>query len=230
MLEQLPVKIAPQQVSSLEAIADEIVVMAKKGAYPKSIYDKLVLDHPGFSGSLSAVKRVWRQWHKARGVQAEDVAIPVDTAPGDVAQVDFGYVGMLVDPDTGKLRKAWVFTLVLGYSRHLFAKIVFDQRADTWVQLHIEAFRALGVERSDEGLNRTYRELVFFLAPLHDNVAKRLIKSPKPYFVDTALLTYLLGLHDPEPTLRGPLGGALMDTVVVAEWRKAHRHRERSRR
>jgi transposase len=72
------------------------------------------------------VKRLWRRWRKGRGVQAEDVAIPVETLPGDVAQVDFGYVGMLVDPVTRKLRRAWVFTMVLGYSRHLFAKIVFE--------------------------------------------------------------------------------------------------------
>jgi transposase len=180
VLGQLPVKTVPQQISSLEAIVADIVKMAARGAYPKAIYDALVLEDPAFSGSLSAVKRVWRQWHKARGVQAEDVAIPVDTAPGDVAQVDFGYVGMLVDVETGKPRKAWVFTLVLGYSRHIFARIVFDQRAETWIQLHIEAFAALGgvpativpdnlkaavirasfgVERSDSGLNRTYLEL-----------------------------------------------------------------------
>lgn len=70
--------------------------------------------------------------------------------------MDFGYVGFLVDPKTHQRRRAWVFTMVLGYSRHLFAKIVFDQRTETWVQLHVEAF---GVERDDSGLNRTFIEL-----------------------------------------------------------------------
>jgi|GEM_PF-3348199 len=28
-----------------------------------------------------------------RGVQPQEVAIPVDTAPAEIAQVDFGYVG-----------------------------------------------------------------------------------------------------------------------------------------
>ncbi|MBA2741679.1 MAG: IS21 family transposase [Actinobacteria bacterium] len=180
VLAQVPVKTPLQQVSSLEGLADKVFEMAKRGAKPKAIFDKLVLDDPDFKGSVSAVKRLWRRWKKDRGVQAEDVAIPVDTLPGDVAQVDFGYVGMLVDPATRKLRRAWVFTMVLGYSRHLFAKIVFDQRAETWVQLHIEAFAelggvprtivpdnlkaaviraAFGVEREDSGLNRTYCEL-----------------------------------------------------------------------
>ena len=47
----------------------------------------------------------------------EDVAIPVVTEPGDVAQVDFGYAGRVYDPSNGMLRKAWVFVLVLAYSR-----------------------------------------------------------------------------------------------------------------
>ena len=45
-------------------------------------------------------------------MQAEDVAIPVETAPGQVAQVDFGYAGYLHDPETGQASKAWVFVMV----------------------------------------------------------------------------------------------------------------------
>ena len=41
-------------------------------------------------------------------LQETDVAVPVVTAPGDVAQVDFGYAGRLADPTTGKLRRAWL--------------------------------------------------------------------------------------------------------------------------
>jgi transposase len=177
---QLPVKAAPQQVSTLQDLVPEIERMAGLGAFPKAIFDALRLKHPGFEGKLSAVKRVWRAWRKKRGVRAEDVAIPVETAPGQVAQVDFGYVGTLVDPATGKARRAWVFTCVLGFSRHMFAKIVFDQRAETWIQLHVEAFAwfggvpetvvpdnlkaavlraAFGVDRDETGLNRTYVEL-----------------------------------------------------------------------
>jgi len=51
----------------------------------------------------------------------EDVTIPVETAPGLIAQVDFGYVGFVVDPATGEPRKAWVFLMILGFSRHFFA-------------------------------------------------------------------------------------------------------------
>ncbi len=66
---------------------------------------------------------------------------------------------------------------------------------------------------------------VFLLQPLHGNYAKRLVKSPKLYFTDTALATFLVGLHDPSPTMLGPMAGALVETVVVVEWLKAFRHR-----
>lgn len=86
------------------------------------------------------MKRRCARLRKPLGPAPQDVAIPVDTAPGEVAQVDFGYVGLRFDPDMQTKRKAWVFLLVLGHSRHLFAKVGFDQRAETWQQLHVEAF------------------------------------------------------------------------------------------
>jgi hypothetical protein len=61
-----------------------------------------------------------------------------------VAQVDFGYVGKLYDPERGQLRRAWVFIMVLGFSRHLFARVVFDQRQETWLELHTLAFEHFG--------------------------------------------------------------------------------------
>jgi hypothetical protein len=77
-------------------------------------------------------------------VQPDDVAIPVHTEPGQFAQVDFGYLGKLYDPKEKRFRKAWVFVMVLGFSRHMFAQIVFDQKTRTWLRLHVEAFAELG--------------------------------------------------------------------------------------
>jgi transposase len=34
--------------------------------------------------------------------------------------------------------------MVLGYSRHMFAQIVFDQCTETWIRLHMEAFAYFG--------------------------------------------------------------------------------------
>ena len=128
---------------------------------------------------MSAIKQMCLRIKKERGVQPQDVAIPVETDPGEVPKVDFGFAGKLYDPARGILRKAWFFVMVLGFSRHQFARIVFDQRAETWLQLHVEAFETFGgvvrtvvldnlkaaVIRASFGqsdwldLNRSYREL-----------------------------------------------------------------------
>ena len=144
LIEVLPPKRAPQQVSSIEQWTEAIEAMVKRDAQPQAIYDCLRLERQDFAGSLSAVKRLVARLTAARPVSARDVAIPVLSAPGEIAQVDFGYVGRLYDSGAGVLRRAWVFVLVLTYSRHLFARVVFDQRIDTWLALHAEAFAALG--------------------------------------------------------------------------------------
>ena len=48
---------------------------------------------------------------------------------GEIADVDFGYMGLCYDPVEKRNRKAWVFSLRLRYSRKAFRKIVFDQIA-----------------------------------------------------------------------------------------------------
>ena len=58
--------------------------------------------------------------------------------------MDFGYVGKLFDPTTMTLRKAWCFVMVLGFSRHMVVRVAFDQRIETWLALHVEAFAELG--------------------------------------------------------------------------------------
>jgi transposase len=142
-----PRRTPPQQVSSVEAWIDQVEKLRKTGLRPRAIYDRLRLEDEGFRESgatLSAVKRLWRRLRRAQGVRAEDVAIPVETRAGEVAQVDFGYVGRLYDPVQRVMRKAWVFVMVLGYSRHMVTRIVFDQTVETWLWLHVEAFEELG--------------------------------------------------------------------------------------
>jgi predicted AAA+ superfamily ATPase len=65
--------------------------------------------------------------------------------------------------------------------------------------------------------------IVFLLPPLHANVSKRLIKSPKLYFYDVGLAAYLLGIESERQTLTHPLRGALFENLVVMETLK-HRY------
>jgi uncharacterized protein len=66
---------------------------------------------------------------------------------------------------------------------------------------------------------------IFLLQPYFVNFGKRIIKSPKLYFMDLGIATFLLGLHSREPILKGPMIGPLFETLVVSEWVKAFHHR-----
>lgn len=143
--DRFPTARPPQQSTSVSRWLPAIeCLVLEKSSGPTAIYDLLRLEHPEFDGSLSAVKRACAQILKNRPIQPGDVTMPVETVAGDVAQVDFGYVGKLHDPDRGRLRRAWLFALTLGFSRHTVARIVFDQKAETWIRLHVECLRELG--------------------------------------------------------------------------------------
>lgn len=59
--------------------------------------------------------------------------------------------------------------------------------------------------------------IVFRLQPWHANVSKRLIKSPKLYFYDVGLASYLLGIENETHVSRHPLRGALFENLAVQE-------------
>ncbi len=53
-----------------------------------------------------------------------------DTAPGEVAELDFGRLGLIQDPETGRRRTAWALIVVLAYSRHCFVWPTFGQKLE----------------------------------------------------------------------------------------------------
>lgn len=64
-------------------------------------------------------------------------------------------------------------------------------------------------------LQSTY--VIKLLQPFHENLSKRLVKSPKVIFLDTGMLCYLLGIQGGEEWDKSPLRGALFENMVVAE-------------
>lgn len=67
--------------------------------------------------------------------------------------------------------------------------------------------------------------VMFRLPPLHVNLRKRLIKTPKLVFYDSGLLCYLLGIREPDQLRQHPLRGAIFETWVIAEIIKSRLHR-----
>ena len=64
--------------------------------------------------------------------------------------------------------------------------------------------------------------LVYLLKPYHNNLTKRLVKTPKLYFLDTGLCSYLCGWESPKTLEISMMSGALLETYVVSEILKSY--------
>jgi uncharacterized protein len=67
--------------------------------------------------------------------------------------------------------------------------------------------------------------MIVLLEPWFNNASKRMVKSPKLYFTEVALQTSLCGINSREELQRSPLLGALWETFVCAELRRAESER-----
>jgi hypothetical protein len=146
-------------------------------AVPVSVIHQRLRDEEALDASVASVRRYVRGRFPDRPKSASEVEFagpPVD--PGESAQVDYGYLGVWLDPFTGRRRRVWAFSMVLSYSRHLFIYPVLkmDQRA--FVEAHVAAFSYYGgcvsrvvldnlrtgvvkADIYDPKLNRAYAEL-----------------------------------------------------------------------
>ena len=69
------------------------------------------------------LKRNWRRLSKTT-VRMED------TPPGEVAEADFGRLGMITDPATGRRQAVWAMVIVLCHSRHCFVWPIQSQQLE----------------------------------------------------------------------------------------------------
>ncbi|MDH5670933.1 MAG: ATP-binding protein [Myxococcales bacterium] len=67
--------------------------------------------------------------------------------------------------------------------------------------------------------------VVLLLPPYFANLGKRLVKSPKLYFLDTGLLCHLLGMRRPDALGDSALLGALFETLVAGQLVRAFENR-----
>ena len=63
-------------------------------------------------------------------------------APGEEAQIDYGYIGTVLVG--GRRKKAWIFVMTLSHSRYMYAEIAFTQTVQSFIQSHVNAFRHFG--------------------------------------------------------------------------------------
>ncbi|MCH2228673.1 MAG: DUF4143 domain-containing protein [Candidatus Caenarcaniphilales bacterium] len=60
-------------------------------------------------------------------------------------------------------------------------------------------------------------QIISLLQPYYKNLGKRIVKSPKLYFLDTGLVSYLSGNSNQDIIQNGPMSGALFENFVIAE-------------
>jgi transposase len=128
----------PQNTSTVEPYRETVRKLRQSGVEIAAIHERL--KERGYDGSYSSVYRFVRTLEPLE----PDVTVRVETPPGKEAQVDFGYAGRMIDPQTGELRKTWVFVMTLSWSRHQYAEFVFDQKVETWLRVHRNAFDFFG--------------------------------------------------------------------------------------
>ena len=170
-----------QEQSCVAPFQEQVRTWRQQGVEGQAIYQLLVEQH-GFAGSYSAVKRFLRRLEPPP-VRA---TVRLEVEPGAEAQVDFGFAGLLFDPELDRLRRAWAFVMTLSFSWHQYVEFVFDQTIATWCRCHRAAFEWFaGVPRRlvidnlkaaivhavlyDPEVQRVYRELAehygFLIAP-----------------------------------------------------------------
>ncbi|MCH2227316.1 MAG: ATP-binding protein [Candidatus Caenarcaniphilales bacterium] len=60
-------------------------------------------------------------------------------------------------------------------------------------------------------------QIAFLLQPYFSNLGKRIIKTPKIYFIDSAITAYLTGHRDARAIREGVMAGHLFENLVIVE-------------
>jgi predicted AAA+ superfamily ATPase len=139
----------------------------------------------------------------------------------DIGLWHASYLQTYLERDIRSLRQIGDLTLFQNFLRALAARSaqllnLTDLARDLGVALNTaKAWLAV--------LEATFQ--VVILRPYFANVGKRLVKTPKVYFLDVGTLCHLTGLKDPEHAAAGPMGGAIFETAVLSEIIKTISHR-----
>jgi predicted AAA+ superfamily ATPase len=66
--------------------------------------------------------------------------------------------------------------------------------------------------------------IVYLLEPYHTHISKRLVKTPKLYFLDTGLASYLTEWSSPQTLEAGAMSGPILETWTISELLRSYLH------
>jgi transposase len=128
----------PPPRSSAAAYHEVIVAKLERGLSVQRIWQDLVECY-GYGHSYESVKRY------VRGLKRTGRVVGVyHSAPGQEGQIDFFRGAPTLHPESGQWRRPHVFRMTLGCSRHGYEEAVWDQRLETFLRCHENAFIDFG--------------------------------------------------------------------------------------
>jgi transposase len=138
-----PPQYGPRQPRPRVIAAYEAYVRERLAAFPELSIPRLLREiRPlGYVGGRTMLGDFVRE---VRPVVVPGFEVRFETEAGQQAQVDFAHFKVAFADEPGQLRVVWLFSLVLGHSRYLWARFCLHQDLQTLLRLHIEAFEHLG--------------------------------------------------------------------------------------
>ena len=140
-----PPAYGPRQVGRPSKLAPYLDYLQERvAAFPDLSAVRLTreLRERGYQGAYTAVKRFVAAIRPAS--QPKPFEVRFETPPGYQAQVDFARFVTNFTDEPGIVRIIWLFSLVLGHSRHIVARFVMHQDLQTLLRCHMQAFTAIG--------------------------------------------------------------------------------------
>jgi transposase len=93
----------------------------------------------GYTGSYGLVKNFVRPYRPSAQPRA---TVRFETAPGQQAQVDWGYFGFITHQ--GRRQRLYAFVMTLGWSRMLYVEFMVATDVAHWLRGHLHAFQYFG--------------------------------------------------------------------------------------
>lgn len=121
-----------------------------------------------------------------------------------------------------------VTEMIPGVDKLAYADFVRAAACRVGQQLNLHDI-AQDVSVSDDTAKRWMQvleksEVVFFLRPYSNNLLKRTVKTPKMYFFDTGLVSYLTRYSSSDILMNGALNCAILENYAVSEIIKTFRN------
>jgi transposase len=138
-----PPTYGPRKPRSRRLEPFESYLRQRVAAYPGLTGSRLLREirEGGYGGGYTAVTDFLRE---VRPSPSPSFEVRFETPPGHQGQVDFAHFQVVFTDEPSVTRIVWLFSLVLGYSRLIWARFVMHQDLQTVLRCHLAAFAALG--------------------------------------------------------------------------------------